>query len=126
MQSSLIAQSPLESDFRPFQWFTRIKLMSNEPGNGLDWLNVTRACPLSLPADGTFPCEPDAVILMKGWEESQGARLEATVATEISHPVFEILKTGDGRRYLSFVEPPRIVTEFAAHSLALTYVTLEG
>ncbi len=71
-------------------------------------------------------CQTDAVVLMEGWVESQGARLEAAVATEISHPVFEILKTGDGRRYLSFVDPARIVTEFMAHSLALTFVTLEG
>jgi hypothetical protein len=33
-------------------------------------------------------CRHDALILLDGWEQSQGARLEAVVAVEIGHPVF--------------------------------------
>jgi hypothetical protein len=36
-------------------------------------------------------CSHDAVILLGGWEDSQGARLEAMVADEVGHPVFELV-----------------------------------
>ena len=61
-------------------------------------------------------CTHDAVILMKGWEGSQGARLEAMVAVEIGHPVFEIEYGVFGRRSLVFVETNRILAEFVAAS----------
>jgi hypothetical protein len=69
-------------------------------------------------------CETDAVILLKGWEGSQGARLESMVAVEVGHPVFEIVlrRTGeDGEidqytRGLESVDPARITAEFVAGS----------
>jgi hypothetical protein len=65
-------------------------------------------------------CETDAVILMKGWQESQGARLEAMVAVEIDHPVFEIVRrdTGRFRRRLESVDPTRVSAEFIAGTRA--------
>jgi len=33
-------------------------------------------------------CKMDAVIVLEGWEASQGARLEAVTAVEVGHPVF--------------------------------------
>ena len=51
-------------------------------------------------------CQTSAVVLMTGWEASQGARLEAVTAVEIGHPVFEITYRGDdGSRMLSSVDP---------------------
>jgi hypothetical protein len=66
-------------------------------------------------------CEHDAVILLPGWEKSQGARLEAMVAVEVDHPVFEIVKNVirlRGRRQLMHVEPSRIAAEFIAGTKA--------
>lgn len=64
-------------------------------------------------------CEMDAVILMKGWEESQGARLEAMVAVEVSHPVFEIARTGLAqRKTLLSVDNARVAAEFIAGTRA--------
>ena len=68
-------------------------------------------------------CEMDAVILLKGWEGSQGARLESMVAVEIGHPVFEITQrrtepngTFLTTRGLESVDPARITAEFVAGS----------
>ena len=68
-------------------------------------------------------CEMDAVILLKGWEGSQGARLESMVAVEIGHPVFEITQrrtepngTFLTTRGLESVDPSRITAEFVAGS----------
>lgn len=70
-------------------------------------------------------CTHDAVILMKGWETSQGARLEAMVAVEIGHPVFEIVERRIGswtsyksRRKLVSVNNARIAAEFIAGTRA--------
>src|SRR5512145_3306336 len=66
-------------------------------------------------------CTHDAVILMNGWEKSQGARLEAMVAVEIGHPVFEIVRGtvpfNRGRKLVS-VDPARIAAEFIAGTRA--------
>lgn len=68
-------------------------------------------------------CEMDCVILLPGWEESQGARLEAVVAVEIGHPVF-VIALVDGARRLEHVDqayirevffgqgPPDILVQF--------------
>lgn len=62
-------------------------------------------------------CEMDAVVLMKGWEQSQGARLEAMVAVEVDHPVFEIARVGLAqRKQLLSVDNSRIAAEFIAGS----------
>ena len=64
-------------------------------------------------------CEMDAVVLLPGWEKSQGARLETMVAVEISHPVFEIVRPyGFFGRTLRHVEPERIAAEFIAGTRA--------
>lgn len=65
-------------------------------------------------------CSHDAVILMKGWETSQGARLEAMVAVEVGHPVFEILhnRWRGNTRYLASVPNARIAAEFIAGTRA--------
>ena len=71
-------------------------------------------------------CEHEAVILMKGWETSQGARLEAMVAVEIDHPVFEIVRgpralrsrsTRAWKRLVS-VSNARVAAEFIAGTKA--------
>jgi hypothetical protein len=52
---------------------------------------------------------------MEGWEESQGARLEAVVAVEIGHPVFRIVReetNGFERRKLESVDPDYIQLVF--------------
>lgn len=58
-------------------------------------------------------CQTDAVILMSGWEDSQGARLEAVVAVEIGHPVFVIDPCG-GARSLRSVDPEYVRDVFYA------------
>jgi Domain of unknown function (DUF4406)/dATP/dGTP diphosphohydrolase, N-terminal len=71
-------------------------------------------------------CTHDAVILMEGWETSQGARLEAMVAVEIGHPVFEIVLRSTNpdewpdvrERGLESVDPTRISAEFIAGTRA--------
>ena len=66
-------------------------------------------------------CSTDCVVLLNGWETSQGARLEAMVAVEVGHPVFEIkeFEVPDGAlnrraRRLKSVDPERIAAEFIA------------
>ena len=64
-------------------------------------------------------CEADCVILLNDWETSQGARLEAMVAVEISHPVLEIARhTLYRTRYLASVSNARIASEFIAATRA--------
>ncbi|MCI0440741.1 MAG: DUF4406 domain-containing protein [Chloroflexi bacterium] len=63
--------------------------------------------------------QTDCVICMPGWELSQGARLEAMVAVELGHPVFEIKRVGlSQRKMLAHVEPSRVAAEFIAGTRA--------
>jgi len=78
-------------------------------GRGLDYF---------MQYDLAAVCQTDAVILMKGWESSQGARLEAMVAVEVGHPVFEIHEPRLGRKRLLSVENERIAAEFIAATRA--------
>ncbi len=56
-----------------------------------DWaIGKQRGLDYFMQFDLAAVCQTEAVVLMNGWEESQGARLEAMVAVEIGHPVFEI------------------------------------
>jgi len=72
----------------------------------------------------------DAMICIPGWEQSQGARLEAIVATELGKPVFEVVnKDGAALAYeelqmgatkywkLASVNPNYVRAVFAAESL---------
>lgn len=79
-------------------------------GRGLDYF---------MQYDLAAVCQTDAVILMKGWQASQGARLEAMVAIELGHPVFEIKRLGLGQhKGLAYVEPRWIGSMFYAHAIA--------
>src|SRR6186713_818110 len=54
-----------------------------------DWaIGKQRGLDYFMQFDLAAVCQTEAVVLMNGWEESQGARLEAMVAVEIGHPVF--------------------------------------
>jgi len=88
----------------------------DEALNG-DWaVGKQRGLDYFMQFDLAAVCQTDAVILMKGWQSSQGARLEAMVAVEIEHPVFEIVKDdgGTGRRLVS-VDPDYIRRRFFVH-----------
>ena len=64
-----------------------------------DWgITEARGLDYYMQFDLAAVAQTDAVILMKGWEESQGARLEAMVAVELSHPVFAIARVGLAQR----------------------------
>jgi nucleoside 2-deoxyribosyltransferase len=62
--------------------------------------------------------QTDAVVLMNGWELSQGARLEAMVAVEIGHPVFAIVRDYTFGRKLKSVANSLIASEFIAGTRA--------
>jgi hypothetical protein len=92
---------------------------ADEALNG-DWaVGVQRGLDYFMQFDLAAVCQTDAVILMAGWETSQGARLEAMVAVEIGHPVFEItqglLRTSRG---LKSVDNARVAAEFIAGTRA--------
>lgn len=57
-------------------------------------------------------CRTDAVILLPDWEKSQGARLEARVATELGHPVFSLITEDNDAYALLSVEPTEVNTVF--------------
>jgi hypothetical protein len=66
-------------------------------------------------------CDTECVILLPGWQVSQGARLEAMVAVEIGHPVFEMMEEAEAFStwdyHLSTVTPERVLAEFTAGSI---------
>jgi hypothetical protein len=68
-------------------------------GKGLDYF---------MQYDLAAVCQTSAVVVMPGWEESQGARLEASTAVEVGHPVFEIVLDETGARMLESVNPEYI------------------
>lgn len=65
-------------------------------------------------------CSTDCVVLLNGWETSQGARLEAMVAVEVGHPVFEIVwrPWTLGERMLASVSNAHVAAEFIAGTKA--------
>jgi hypothetical protein len=63
-------------------------------------------------------CRHDALILLDGWEQSQGARLEAVVAVEIGHPVF--LYNEGGR--LTSIDVEYVADTFSAYQVGATSV----
>jgi uncharacterized protein DUF4406 len=71
-------------------------------------------------------CEMDAVVLLPGWEKSQGARLETMVAVEIQHPVFEIVRSFTGQHKLRHVSPERIAAQFIAGTVAFDGLPTPG
>jgi len=90
---------------------------ADEALNG-DWaVGVQRGLDYFMQFDLAAVCQTEAVVLMKGWETSQGARLEAMVAVEVDHPVFEIARVGLAqRKQLLSVDNARIAAEFIAGS----------
>jgi hypothetical protein len=71
-------------------------------GRGLDYF---------MQFDLAAVCQTEAVVVMEGWEKSQGARLEAVTAVEVGHPVFEIVmgwNEDDWGRRLESVNPAYI------------------
>lgn len=87
---------------------------ADEALNG-DWaIGVERGLDYFMQFDLAAVCQTDAVIVMSGWEESQGARLEAATAVEIGHPVFEIMPGGSKpqKRHLEHVNPEYIRLAF--------------
>ena len=94
---------------------------ADEALNG-DWaIGTMRGLDYFMQFDLAAVCQADAVILMSGWELSQGARLESMVAVEIGHPVFEIkrgwARVGTSRR-LESVDNARIASAFIAGTRA--------
>ena len=80
---------------------------ADEALNG-DWaVGVQRGLDYFMQFDLAAVCQTDAVILMAGWENSQGARLEAMTAVEVGHPVF-IIDSSGGARSLKSVDPEYI------------------
>ena len=78
-----------------------------------DWaIGKQRGLDYFMQFDLAAVCQTEAVVLMNGWEESQGARLEAMVAVEIGHPVFEIEFRMGGRRKLVSVANERVLSAF--------------
>jgi hypothetical protein len=77
----------------------------------------TRGLDYFMQYDLAAVCRMHAVICLPGWEDSQGARLETMVATEVRHPVFEIVKDARSRRVLMAVSPDYIKVIFAERSL---------
>lgn len=91
---------------------------------GHDW-SGTHDLAFFMTYDLAAVCSHDAIIMLPGWEESQGARLEATVAIEVGHPVFEI--TGKGGLFLqdwddlqlTSVDPEYVQAVFADKSMGI-------
>lgn len=88
-------------------------------GDDLAGWNGSRGLDYFMAYDLRAVCQMDCVILMDGWEKSQGARLEAMVAVEVGHPVFQIQRRGVARsRYLASVSNARVASVFITGSRA--------
>ncbi len=74
----------------------------------------TRGLDYFMQFDLAAVCRNDCVICLPGWEASQGARLETMVATEVGHPVFELVK-----KKLHAVNPDYVRVTFAEKSLGV-------
>lgn len=107
---------------------------SKDPAGWADHLGLDYFMQFDLAA----VCAHDAVICLPGWEQSQGARLEAMVAVEVGHPVFEIeervtwgqegwkLPVRRVHRKLLSVDNARVAAEFIAGTRAYDHLpTLE-
>jgi len=105
-----------------WQVFSPAERDENDPDidhteNVAGW-NGSRGLDYFMAYDLRAVCQMDAVILMEGWEASQGARLEAMVAVEVGHPVFEIHEPWFGRTRLLSVSNERVAAEFIAGTRA--------
>ena len=97
----------------------------DEALNG-DWaVTASKGLDYFMQYDLAAVCQTDAVVLLPGWETSQGARLESMVAVEVGHPVFEIVSGPNvfggiylGRKRLESVANERIAAEFIAGTRA--------
>lgn len=96
----------------------------SDPALNGDWgVSEARGLDYYMQFDLAAICQTDCVIAMKGWEQSQGARLETMVAVELAHPVFEIARVGLAqRKTLLSVDNARIAAEFIAGTRAYDHL----
>jgi hypothetical protein len=70
--------------------------------------------------------EADTIVLLPGWEESKGARLEAAIATELDLNIMEYVETDEQAANLPPVMGGTITSLEREHGVVLTPVDEDG